>query len=156
MVPPLEFFVSWWKDEEERSSQPCATSTPFLECNPGSPRWATLGLVVGLILISGCKTAPKSFLDVANPAPIMRARAVGLGGGLPQSQVIPTLINRLNDPDPVVRLSANEELKRMTGQDFGYVPWADRAERAPSVSKWQSWWARRRPQPGVAVSRRIP
>ena len=36
-----------------------------------------------------------------------------------------TLVGRLADNDPVVRLTAHEELRRRTGLDFGYVPWAN-------------------------------
>jgi hypothetical protein len=54
------------------------------------------------------------------------------------------LIDRLNDTDPVVRLSAFEELRRRTGQDFGYVPWGDLDERGRAVARWQSWWQARK------------
>jgi hypothetical protein len=57
--------------------------------------------------------------------------------------VVPSLISRLDDPDPVVRLSAHEELKRRSGKDFGYVPWADRSERAGAVVRWRAWWNER-------------
>ena len=43
---------------------------------------------------------------MTDPAPIVRARSVGLGGDLPQGHVVPALINRLEDRDPVVRLAA--------------------------------------------------
>ena len=38
---------------------------------------------------------------------------------------VPALIGRLEDADPVVRLAAHEELRRRTGRDFGFVPWAE-------------------------------
>jgi len=79
---------------------------------------------------------------------------VGLGGELPSSQVIPALIDRLDDPDAVVRLSAHEELRKLTGQDFGFVPWADGAERASSVARWRTWWNTRKAT--LAKSGRIP
>jgi hypothetical protein len=92
----------------------------------------------------GCSIAPKTFQALSNPAAIVRARAVGLGQQLPERQVIPPLIERLDDPDAVVRLSAHEELRKRTGQDFGYVPWADAAERAPAVARWREWWEGRK------------
>jgi hypothetical protein len=88
----------------------------------------------------GCSIAPKTFQGLSNPAAIVRARAVGLGQQLPERHVIPPLIDRLDDPDAVVRLSAHEELKKRTGQDFGYVPWGDASERAGSIAKWRDWW----------------
>lgn len=109
-----------------------------------------LALTLGL----GCSIAPKTFRGLANPAAIVRARAVGLGDGLPEWQVIPPLIEHLDDLDAVVRLSAHEELRKRTGQDFGYVPWADAAERAPAVARWRAWWNGRKAT--LAKSGRIP
>jgi hypothetical protein len=97
-----------------------------------------------IALSVGCSIAPKTFQGLSNPAAIVRARAVGLGQQLPERQVIPPLIERLDDPDAVVRLSAHEELRRRTGQDFGFVPWADAAERAPAVARWREWWEGRK------------
>jgi hypothetical protein len=62
---------------------------------------------------------------------------------LPDQQAIPALISKLDDPDAVVRLAAIEELRRRTGKDFGYAPWADDGERTPSVAAWRSWWKAR-------------
>jgi hypothetical protein len=91
---------------------------------------------------------------LTHPAPIVRARSVGLGEQLPESQVIPPLIDRLDDSDAVVRLSAHAELRKLTGQDFGYVPWADAAERAPAVARWRAWWNNRKAP--LARSAKIP
>ena len=66
---------------------------------------------------------------LTDPAPIVRARSVGLGDDLPEGQVVPALIDRLDDPDPVVRLAAYEELQQGHGPDFGFVPWAGEADR---------------------------
>lgn len=89
---------------------------------------------------AGCSIAPKSFLAVNDPAPLVRARAVGMGEGMSDARVIPTLIAKLDDPDGVVRMTAIEELKRRTGQDFGYVPWGGPEDRARSVAAWRGWW----------------
>lgn len=96
----------------------------------------------GALLLSGCGVAPKAFTALgSNPAGIKRARAVGLGDRKSEEKVIPSLIERLNDSDPVVRLSAHEELKRRTSQDFGYIPWAEEPDRAAAVESWKRWWA---------------
>jgi HEAT repeat protein len=102
----------------------------------------------------GCSIAPKSFRNLAHTAPIVRARAVGLGDNLPEWQVVPPLIDHLDDPDSVVRLTAFEELRQRTGQDFGFIPWADAAQRAPAVARWRSWWNGRKAT--LAKSARIP
>ena len=104
-----------------------------------------MGIVWSAILAAmpGCSLAPKSFKGIANPAPLVRARAIPLGRNLSDNAVVPSLLSSLDDKDQVVRLSAHEELKKRSGQDFGYVPYADPAERAPAISKWREWWGSR-------------
>lgn len=103
---------------------------------------ARVALVVGLTLMaSGCTIAPRSFREVDDPAPLVRARAVGLGRGLPSDMVVPSLISKLDDPDSVVRMTAHEQLKQRTGQDFGYVAWGGPEDRAAAVAQWRTWWA---------------
>ncbi len=70
---------------------------------------------------------------------MVRAHAVGQGRGQPDSQVVPALIARLDDEDPVVRLTANAELRERTGHDFGFVPWASAAERSAAIARWRTW-----------------
>lgn len=97
-------------------------------------------LVAGMMLgCWGCGLAPHSFRKIKHPAPLVRARSVGLGDREPDSQVVPALIGRLDDEDPVVRMAAHEELRQRTGQDFGYVAWSSPEERAQAVSRWRTW-----------------
>jgi hypothetical protein len=72
-------------------------------------------------------------------APLAQARAIGLVSRVPDSRVVPALVGQLDNRDPVVRLAAHEELRRRTGQDFGYVPWALEEERSGAVERWQAW-----------------
>jgi hypothetical protein len=109
---------------------------------------------LALMLGGGCGIAPKSFNKVADPAPINRARSVSLAAGLPQRKVVPALIDRLEDRDPVVRLAAFEELRTGTGKTFGFVPWAGEAERAAAVARWRAWW--KQCQDALARSGRNP
>ena len=105
-------------------------------------RWLAIG--IGLpTLVLGCGIAPKSFRGVFSSAPITRARALSLGQDLPEAMVVPALIERLKDADAVVRMSANEELKQGTGQDFGFVAWGDLDERQRAVLCWEQWWKER-------------
>jgi hypothetical protein len=53
--------------------------------------------------------------------------------------VVQALVDRLADTDPVVRLAAHEELRRRTGRDFGYVPWASPEERTAAIDRWRTW-----------------
>ena len=52
---------------------------------------------------------------------------------------MPVLVDRLSDSDPVVRLAAHEELRKRTGRDFGYVPWASAEERAGPTESWRAF-----------------
>lgn len=105
-------------------------------------RWGWFAAPLALLGL-GCGVAPKTFRKISDPAPIVRARSVSLGGRLPQQKVVPALIDRLEDHDPVVRLAAYEELKKGTGRTFGFVPWGGDAERAGAVSRWRAWWKER-------------
>ena len=103
-------------------------------------RWAVALALWVLASTPGCKVGPRDFRSLANAAPHVRSRAATMGDGLPESVAVPALIDRLNDPDEVVQLSANASLKRRTGQDFGFKPWSNPAERAESIRRWESWW----------------
>jgi hypothetical protein len=107
--------------------------------------------LVGLLLATvgsgpGCSLAPKSFRDMIHPAPIVRARALGLDEKQPEWVAVPAMIARLNDPDKVVRMAANDGLKERTRRDFGFVAWASPEERAKAISRWKVWWEDRRKQ----------
>src|SRR4051812_27803877 len=101
----------------------------------GRRRWMGIALAA---LASGCSVAPRGFRDLKDPAPIVRARAVGYEDRVAYEVAVPALIARLDDPDPVVRLSAHEALRKRTGQDFGFLPWAEPAERGKAIARWRS------------------
>jgi hypothetical protein len=98
----------------------------------------------------GCAHGPKRFSRIDSVAALDRARAVGLAAQQSDSKALPALIGRLGDSDPVVRLAAHEELRKRTGQDFGYVPWASAEERSDAMDRWQAWL--RQGQSGTAVA----
>jgi hypothetical protein len=66
--------------------------------------------------------------------------------------VLPALLTRLGDSDPVVRLAAHEELRKRTGQDFGYLPWASSDERSSAIARWRAWLAQKHAGPSVTPS----
>jgi hypothetical protein len=96
-------------------------------------------LVLAMAACAGCGLGPRNFRQIQHPAPLVRARSIGLGEGRPDSQVVPALIGRLEDADPVVRLAAHEELRRRTGRDFGFVPWSSSEERTGAIRRWRAW-----------------
>ncbi|MDB5352198.1 MAG: hypothetical protein JWN86_3445 [Planctomycetota bacterium] len=110
-----------------------------------------------LAIMPGCSLAPKNFKAIKNPAPLVRARAISMGRHLPDPAVVPSLLRSLDDKDQVVRLAAFAELKKRSGQDFGYIPYAEPNERAPAVAMWKSWWEGQGQdsQPGLPRSRRF-
>jgi len=95
---------------------------------------------------SGCSLAPKNFRDMLHSAPIVRARAVGLGNDQPEWVAVPAMIERLGDSDPVVRMTANDSLKERTHRDFQYVPWSPVEERTSAIDRWRAWWKDRAAQ----------
>ncbi len=97
-------------------------------------------LAAALAVTSGCSLAPKSFKGINKPEPLVRARAIPMGRNLPDQKVVPQLLNSLDDRDQVVRMAAFEELKKRSGQDFGFVPYAEAEDRKPAVSRWRAWW----------------
>ena len=102
---------------------------------------AAFAVIVIPASISGCGLGPRHFRKITHPAPLVRARAMSLGYGQPDSVVVPALLGRLNDSDVVVRLAAHEELKQRTGRDFGYLPWGRTEERSKAIGRWRSWLA---------------
>ncbi len=105
-------------------------------------RWFADALIVGAVASCwGCGLVPRHFPKMQNPAPVARARAIGRDDRRPNVQVVPELIGRLDDPDPVIRLAAHEELRRRTGRDFGFIPWASPEDRAAAIKRWRDWLA---------------
>ena len=87
----------------------------------------------------GCGLAPHSFRKLQPTPATVRARSVGARPHDADPQVVPALVNRLDDEDPVVRLAAHEELRKRTGKDFGFVAWSSPEERAAAIGRWRSW-----------------
>jgi hypothetical protein len=106
---------------------------------PIGRRIAKVAWAIALTQCWGCAHGPRDFRKIQNPAPLVRTRAVGLGERKPDSQVVPALVGRLEDGDPVVRLAAYEELRKRTGRDFGYLPWESPENRSHAVDRWRAW-----------------
>jgi hypothetical protein len=98
-----------------------------------------IGVACALALAAGCAHNPWSARKMRQGAPLAQARAIGLASRAPDSRALPALVGQLDNTDPVVRLAAYEELRRRTGQDFGYVPWAQPEEQSDAVERWRAW-----------------
>jgi len=102
---------------------------------------------------TGCSLGPRNFRQIRHPAPIVRARALSLGYGQSEAVVLPSLLGRLEDPDVVVRMAANEELKQRTRRDAGFVPWSSPEERAAGVTRWHALLTGQKPGPSPTPAR---
>jgi hypothetical protein len=98
-------------------------------------------MIVVVTPCCGCGMVSRNFPKMQNPAPVVRARAIALDDSRLNARELPVLIGRLEDADPVVRLTAHEDLRRRTGRDFGFVPWGSPEDRGAAVGRWRSWLA---------------
>jgi hypothetical protein len=148
-------------DPDCRDDRPCLVEGDGISCRrqmdwqgrregtPNMDRRRTSTLIASALafgLCGGCGSlTPRNFRAMNNPAPVIRSGAVGLLEDQPDQIAIPAWIARLEDPDAVVRMLANEGLKGRTRQDFGFVPWAEPQDRAPAVARWRAWWQSKAP-----------
>jgi HEAT repeat protein len=81
-------------------------------------------LIVALA-IGGCMVSPEPVGDVMTSLqstdPSLRARAAVKAGNNQDTRAIPLLIDRLEDPDPSVRMFAGTALRKITGEDMGWL-----------------------------------
>jgi hypothetical protein len=116
-------------------------------------RWIGTSALAAVMASSwGCAHGPRRFEKIDATAPLVRARAVGLGTRKPDSEVLPVLLTHLGDSDPVVRLAAHEELRKRTGQDFGYLPWGSPEERSSAIGRWRAWLSQAPGASGITPS----
>ncbi len=99
------------------------------------------GLAASALPCWGCGLTPLSHRKVQLPPASVRARTLSGSPGGPAPAKGIELVARLSDSDPVVRMAAHEELRRRTGQDFGYVAWGSPEERAAAAERWKSYVA---------------
>ena len=59
--------------------------------------------------------------------------------GILDRESAPDLVVLLADEDPYVRGVAANELKTLSGKDFGFDPRAPEAERTEAVRRWEAW-----------------
>ena len=65
--------------------------------------------------------------------------AIEIGVKANDRHIIPYLISDLESDDSAVRMYSIDGLRRMTGQDFGYVYFAEPEDRRAAVARWQEW-----------------
>ncbi|MBV8781102.1 MAG: hypothetical protein JO353_06865 [Phycisphaerae bacterium] len=104
------------------------------------PSIAHLLLLAIPFAIVGC-AAPRPDYSVRAHDPTEIIPAIRIAVRARDQSVVPDLIKNLDSDDPAVRFYSNDGLKKLTGQDFGYLYYADDLVREPAVRKWQAWLA---------------
>lgn len=59
-----------------------------------------------------------------------------------ERELIPEMIDHLDDPEALVVAAARAALKAMTKEDYGPEPEATPEERATAIRRWKTWWKR--------------
>lgn len=52
----------------------------------------------------------------------------------------PELVIMLDSSDPAERMLADETLRRLTGEDFGYRHYDPEPQRREAAKAWRQWW----------------
>ena len=81
-----------------------------------------------------------TLLDDPDEAGEVRAAAAQSLGRMRIWQAMPSLVDALEDPDPLVRGRAGASVRRMLGVDFGFRANASLADRERAVRKIRSSW----------------
>jgi HEAT repeat protein len=89
---------------------------------------------------TGCDAPPIKPV-LTDPDPSVKIPAIELAARQHDMSAIPTLINNLDSADPAIRFYANDALRKLTGQDFDYLFYADQDVRRPAVLRWKAWYA---------------
>lgn len=88
------------------------------------------------------KAAEKALMRALDTAGTSYQRwgAAQVLGNIRSEKATEQLIGKLRDPDRFVRKEAGEALKKTTGQNFGFDPFASSQNRDVSIKRWEEWW----------------
>ena len=86
----------------------------------------------------GC-TEPTGPRTVANENLAVKIPAIKEAAKTKDLSAAPQLVKDLESDDAAVRLFAITGLREISGEEFGYVYYADREQRKPAVAKWRQW-----------------
>ena len=99
------------------------------------------GLLLGLTLaaalgsITACTPAASSG-SFTSPDPASKLYAIVRAGHERDASAVPQLIEQLNSDDQAVRMYAIGALRRITGEDHGFVYYAPPAKREEAIARW--------------------
>jgi len=77
--------------------------------------------------------------SIKSPDPDRLVPAIKTDVSKGDRNAIPYMVKDLESDDPAVRMYAIDGLRRMTGQDFGYVYYAAPEDRKPALERWRLW-----------------
>lgn len=83
------------------------------------------------------------FRALKNQSIMVRRKAIALTKQRREIIAIYKLIKMLDDPIVKVRHDANQALKAITGEDFGFDPDGKKPQRQQAKMKWLLWWAKK-------------
>lgn len=97
---------------------------------------AACGLIV--LLLAGCTGGyrAKKWLDSDSSVMIQDMTEAAAKG---DKSHVDRMVEALEADDPAVRFYAIQSLRKLTGQDLGYVYYKEPAERQPAVARWKRW-----------------
>ena len=111
-----------------------------------------IGLVVSICLLGcqGNRLGYRTFeRDIQSSDPGDRIRAIIYAANAGDRRTVPLIVDRLEDEDETVRMSAVEALKQITGRDYGYRSFDPPYVRAQAVERWRNWIAAQNTKPGT-------
>jgi len=120
-------------------------------------RRVTLNLtavVLASLTAAGCSPTFES--GFASIDPQERTVAIVDAASAGDQDAIPHLISLLDSDDPAERMLADQSLRQLTGQDFGYHFYDPDWRRAKAARAWSEWWQSQAGQSSSASTSTTP
>ena len=77
--------------------------------------------------------------SISSESPERLIPAIKHGVAANDHSIIPYLVKDLESEDAAIRFYSIDGLRRLTGQDLGYVYFDDEDKRKPAVDRWKVW-----------------
>ncbi|MBC8108830.1 MAG: hypothetical protein H7Z14_19760 [Anaerolineae bacterium] len=90
------------------------------------------------IAASSC-TAPRGPLVVSDPDPSIKIPAIKVAVADRDLSSVRQMVKDLESDDAAVRFYSIGGLRRLTGENFGYLYYEETEERRPATKRWQAW-----------------